>query len=136
MGDPDTQAGPVVRAGLQRVRELLYGLPVPAHALDGQDLALCEREDRLDVQELARPAGSAADASAACQVLERVEREDEPRLALEPCEQLVHLLVGRPPVEPALDREREHRDRRRSRAGVDDPHMRAARVRRSAARTV
>ena len=45
-----------------------------------------------------------------------------PRLALEARDELVHLLVGRPALEPALDRERQHGDRSRRRLGVDRAH--------------
>ena len=47
------------------------------------------------MQELAGPACGAADPAAPREELERVEREDEARLALEAAHELVDLLVGR-----------------------------------------
>ena len=64
-------------------------------------------------------AARAADAAAAREVLERVDGEEQPALAAVALDELVDLLVGRAALEPALDREPEHRDRRRRGLGVD-----------------
>ena len=81
--DADAEPRLVARRRPERLGELLDRLPVPAHPLEREDLAVLEREDRLDVQELAGPAGGAADPAAPGEELERVEREDQARLALE-----------------------------------------------------
>ena len=62
--------------------ELLHRLRVPAHALERDDLAL-DRQDRLHVQQLSGPRARTSDAPAAAQELERVDREDQPRLLTE-----------------------------------------------------
>ena len=51
---------------------------VAAHALDRDDLAVLDREDRLHVQQVARERGRLADPAAAREVLERVDREEQP----------------------------------------------------------
>ena len=62
------------RRSLQVVDEPLERAPGRAHALDRRDLAL-DREDRLDLQRRADPRLRRADAPAAAQELERVDRE-------------------------------------------------------------
>src|SRR5512133_2805160 len=113
VGDPDAQAWSVARSRREGVCEFLHCFAVSAHALERQHLAVLEREDRLDVQELAGPARGAPDPAAPREVLERVQREDQAGLALETRNELVDLLVGRPALEAPLDGEPEHRDRRR-----------------------
>src|SRR4051794_24691812 len=81
VSDAHAQIRPVVRARLEGRRELQERLPVPADALDRHDLAVGDREDRLDVEELARPTARAPDSAAPDQVLERVEGEEQPRAA-------------------------------------------------------
>ena len=58
------------------------GLGARPDPLDRGDLLL-EREDRLDLERRAEPRGRGADAAAAAQVLERVDRE--PHLESGPC---------------------------------------------------
>src|SRR5205085_6742849 len=82
-----------------------------------------DRQDRLDVEEVPGERGRLADAPALLQELERVDREDESRLTLEPDRELVDLLVTRTAFEPALNREAEDRDRRRRSLGVDHAHL-------------
>src|SRR5205809_1270421 len=110
--DPDPQPGLVARSGPERLCELLDRLAVPPHPLEGQHLSVFEREDRLDVEELAGPARGSADPAAPREELERVEGEDEAGFTLEALDELVDLLVGGPALEPPLNREREHGDRR------------------------
>src|SRR3954465_15757753 len=104
MRDPDLQRPHIFRRRRERLDELLHRLLVASDALERNHLAL-DREDRLDVQELARPGARAPDASAASQELERVHREDQLGLVFEALEQRSKLVVGRAAVEPTLDRE-------------------------------
>ncbi len=66
--------------------------------------------------------GRLPDAPAALEELERVHGEQEPALAAVPLDERVDLFVGRAALEPPLDRQGEHRDRRRGRLGVDRTH--------------
>ena len=131
--DADVQVRRVARALRERARELLHRLLVAANALDRQHLAVLDREDRLDVEQVAGERGGLADAPALLQELERVDREDQTRIALEALDELVDLVVGRAALEPPLNREAEHRDRRRRGLGVDDAHL-VAELRRRRAR--
>src|SRR4051812_48216723 len=101
MGDADAQAGPVDGAALERRCEFEKRLAIPADALDRQHLAVLDREDRLDVQQLAGQGAGLTDAPAACEVLERVDGEQQPRLAAVALDQRVDLLVARATLEPA-----------------------------------
>ena len=75
------------------------------------------------MQEGPGPRARAADPSTATQELERVDGEDQARVLLEARDELVDLVVGRLSIEPALNREPEHRDRRRRAFGIDDAHL-------------
>ena len=77
MGDPDPQRRGVRRAGIEQGGELGERLVASAHALERHDLAVADRQDRLHVQQPSGPCRGAADASAAREVVERVEREQE-----------------------------------------------------------
>ena len=72
LDDPAVGAGLVALAGV--VAQALQRAGAGADALDRGDL-LFEREDRLDLQGAADPGPGAADAAAAAQVLESVDRE-------------------------------------------------------------
>ena len=109
---PTRSAGFVARVRLERVDELLECLAVAADALHRQHLAVADREDRLHVQQLPGERLRLADAAAAREELERVDGEEQAVLDEVPLDERVDLLVGRAALEPALDREREHRDRR------------------------
>ncbi len=63
----------------ERARELLHRLLVPAHALHRQDLPVLDRQNRLDVQKVARERGGLADSPALLQELEGVDGEEEIR---------------------------------------------------------
>src|SRR5262245_44979589 len=63
--DAHAEARLVARRRAKPLRELLDRLSVSAHALEREHLAVLEREDRLDVQELAGPARGAPDPAAA-----------------------------------------------------------------------
>src|SRR6266536_4289173 len=121
--DADVQARRLPRAVRERARELLHRLLVSAHALDRQHRAVLDREDRLDVEQVAGKRRGLADAAALLEELERVDGEDQPGVALEALDELVDLLVARAALEPPLDREAEHRNRRRGRPGIDDAHL-------------
>jgi hypothetical protein len=86
VGDSDPQPRLVTRRAGELRDELGERLPVPAHLLQRHDFAVADGQDRLDVQQLARHRGSLADAAAAAQELERVDREQQPGLALVPIE--------------------------------------------------
>src|SRR4051794_19736597 len=88
MRDPDAETRRVLRALGQRVRELLNRLLVPADALQRQHLAVRDREDGLDVEQAPGERRRLADAAALLQELERVDGEDDPRVALEPLDEL------------------------------------------------
>ena len=79
--DPDLQPRRVGRRRLEQLAELGERLGVAAHALQRHDLAVADRQDRLHVQQVAGERGSAADAAALREVLERVDREEQ----LVPC---------------------------------------------------
>ena len=96
MGDADPEARFVARRRPEGFGEFLDRLPVAPHALHRKHLAVLEREDRLDVQELTGPAGCAPDPAAAREELERVQSEDQPRFALEARHEVVDLTVRRP----------------------------------------
>ena len=70
----EEDVGAALAALLEVVDEALERPARGAHALDRQDLRV-DREDRLDLQRRADPRLRAADAPAAAQVLERVDRE-------------------------------------------------------------
>ena len=72
------------------------------------------------MQELAGPRRRAADAAATGEVVERVEREYNQGLAQVTLGKRLHLVVAGSALQPPLDREPEHRDRRRGRLRVDD----------------
>ena len=77
----DPAVGACVVEFLRVLDHALERAPGRAHALDGGDFVL-EREDRLDLQRTSEPGLGFADASAAAQVLERVQTEpDAQRLA-------------------------------------------------------
>ncbi len=65
----------------ERGRELGERLPLATHTFHGLDLAVPDREDRLDVQQRAREGRRLPDAATALQELERVDREQEPSLS-------------------------------------------------------
>ena len=131
--DADPQRRRVRRARLEQRAELGERLLAAAHALQRHDLAVADRQDRLDVEQAAGERRRAADAPAAGEVLERVDREQQLVLALEALDERVDLLVGRPALEPALDREaRASRSRPRRSAC----RSRAPRRRQSAAAAV
>src|SRR4051794_36168689 len=123
MRHTDAQARRVSRALGEYPREFQNRLLVPADPLERQHLTLGDREDRLDVEQAPGQGGGLADAPALLKELERVDREDESGVALEPLDELVDLVVARAAFEPPLDREAEDRDRRRRRLGVDDVHL-------------
>ena len=112
VGNANAQRGRVARTRLEGRRELEERLAVPAHAFHRDDLPVLDREDRLDVEELAGPAARATDSAPANEVLERVDREQQPGVAPVAGGEHVDLVVRRPPLEPPLDRQAEHRDRR------------------------
>src|SRR5581483_5601817 len=134
--DPDAERGPVGQALLERADELLERLLVAAHPLDRNDLVVLDREDRLHVQELPRPGARPADPAAAREELERLDREDDPRLAPVACDELVDLLVGRASLEPPLDREREHREAGGDGAARDRAYLPPAQILAGAARAL
>src|SRR3954463_3406331 len=68
------------------------------------DLPVVEREDRLDGEQLSGEPGGLPDPSAAHEVLERVDGEEEASIGPEALDERVDLVVIRAPVEPALDR--------------------------------
>src|SRR5439155_10247565 len=78
MRDADPQARIVDRGLRERADELLHRLLVAADSLDRYDLALGDRQDGLDVQELAGHRARPADPAALREELERVYGEDEP----------------------------------------------------------
>src|SRR5204863_6425415 len=107
---------------LERCRELGEGLPVTADALHRLDLSIADREDRLDLQQRPGERGRLADAAAALQELERVDGEQQTSFAPITVNERLDLLVARATLQPALDRERQHRDRGGGSLGVDRAH--------------
>jgi len=79
----DAEVGRVGRCLFEDAPELLHRLLITAHALQRHDLAGLDREDRLDVQEVARERRGLPDPSAFPQELERVDGEEETGVALE-----------------------------------------------------
>ena len=122
MRDADAQLRYVLCLLRDCVDELLERLAVAAHSLDGYDLALSNREDRLHVHQLPGECFRAPDAAAAREELERVNREEQTVLAQIALDERVDLIVGRPALEPALNRSREHRRGNRGALGVDRSH--------------
>ena len=98
---------------------------LPRTRLSGTTSPSLDRQDRLHVEQRAGERRGAADPAAAGEVVERVDREEQPVLAPVALDERVDLLVGRAALEPPLDREREHRDRRRDGARVDHAHRAA-----------
>ena len=86
------------------------------------------------MQQCARERCGLADAAAAREELERVDREQETSLPPVALDERVDLLVARAAFEPPLDREREHRDRRRRGLGVDGSHAPTAQLGRGSLR--
>ena len=111
----------ILRVLLERLPELGERLLVPAHALDRDDLAVLDREDRLDRQQLARPGLRTADTPAAGEKLERLDGEDEAGLPLERLDQSTSISSSVVPRSSRrLQSEPEQRDAERCRLGVDD----------------
>src|SRR5262245_46460241 len=102
--------GLVPRLRLERRGELGESLSLSPHPLHRLDLALLDRENRLDLEQRAGERGRLPDAAAALEELERVDREQEPSLTPIPLDERIDLLVARTALQPPLDREREHRD--------------------------
>src|SRR5262249_59413678 len=67
-----------------------------------------------------RPRGARAVPPATGEVVERVEREDQLRLAAMPPGELLELVVARLALEPPLDRQTEHCNRRGGGLGIND----------------
>ena len=97
MSNGDAQPGLVPRGFAEHARELLERLLPAADTGDGDDLAVLDREDRLDVEERPGERLGAADPAPFLQVLERADGEDHSDVAPEPRHQRVDLLVGRAP---------------------------------------
>jgi hypothetical protein len=91
----------------ERALELREGTCAPAHALDDDDLAVGDAEDRLGAEQLAGDAGRTADPPTANEVLERRDREDVAGAAVKAIDERDDVLLGCPALEPALDRVRE-----------------------------
>src|SRR5205823_6578697 len=105
--DAEAEARLVARLRLERLHELLDGPAVAANALHRDHLAAADREDRLDVQQLAGERARPADAAAAREELERVDREQQPVSLAVAGDEGVHLLVARAALEPPLHGEGE-----------------------------
>ena len=89
------------------------------HTADRNDLAARDLEDRLQRDERSGESGGPSGAAAANEILERLEREDEARVATETLDELRYFLVVGAAPEPALDRLGEQDDRARDEARVD-----------------
>ena len=113
---PTLRFGESVEVDANRSPELGERFRVATDALDGDHLPVANREDRLHIQQVPRERGRAADAAPACEVLERVDREEEVVIVLVMRDELIDLLVGGAALEPPLHAEPEHRDRRGSRS--------------------
>ena len=107
-----------------------------AHALERDDLAVLDPEDRLDVQQRSGHRGRLADPAALGQVFEGLDRPDHPAPAPEALDEGIELLVRRPALEPPLDGEREHREPGGDAARVDRPHAAVAELLGGAARAL
>ena len=121
MRDPDPQPRAVAGLTGELADELLHRLLVAAHALHGDDLAVLDGEDRLDLQQLTGHRAGAPDPAALGEKLERVDGEEEAVLLLVAVDQLVELVVGRPRLEPPLHGQTEHGDRGRGSLRVHHP---------------
>ena len=122
VGDRRVQTLAILGVLREQARELLEGLLPAAHATDRLDDAVAELEDRLHVQERAGECLGLADPPALLEVLERRSREHDAGGALEPRDELLHLLVRRAAGEPPIDRLREERAREGGAARVHDAH--------------
>ena len=97
---PTFRFGESVVVGDEQLAELGKRLVVAAHLLQRHDLAVADRQDRLDVQKVAGERGRASDAAALCQVLERVDGEEQAVLVAVALDERVDLLIGRAALEP------------------------------------
>ena len=83
MADADVQVGGVLRRLQEHRLELGQRLRAAADALERRHLAVVEVQDRLHVEELAGEPRRLADAAAADEVLQRLDREEEAARASE-----------------------------------------------------
>src|SRR5687768_9496916 len=103
----DADAQPIVIRRARRFEsraELLKRLLAAADTLERNNLAFADRQDRLDVQQIAGEGRRATDATALGEELERIDREDQAGVAAEALYEPIDLLVRRASFEPALDR--------------------------------
>src|SRR5918996_2425196 len=103
MRDPDAQTRPRRALLAEGAHELHERLLVAADALDGHDLSFRDGQDRLHVEHLAGERLRPPDPAAAREELERVDREEEPRVAAVARPELVDLPLGRAPLEAPVD---------------------------------
>ena len=135
MRDPDLEARRVRRRRFEQALDLAERLLVAANALQRHDLAVADREDRLDVQQVPGERSRLADAPALGEVLERAHGEQEVmRVSPVSLDERVDLLVGRPTFEAPLDADREQGERSRHGPRVDHAHLVAPEQLRSALR--
>src|SRR5262249_60837489 len=93
---------------------------VAARGVQGTPPAPAVRRVRLPAHRPPSPPRPRADPPATGEVVERVEREDQLRLAAMPPDELLELIVARLALEPPLDRKTEHCNRRGGGLGIDD----------------
>ena len=103
VADADVQVRRVLGRLQEGRLELGESLRTAAHALERRNLAVVEVEDRLHVQKLAGEAGCLADATAADEVFERLDGEQEPARLPEALDECEELLLGRSALEAALE---------------------------------
>ena len=113
---------------LEQLRELGHRLLAAANPPDRLDHPVADREDRLDVEERPGECLGLADPPALLEVLERVDREHDAVLVLEPLDERLDGLVGRALLESAIDRLGEQRAGERRGLGVHDADEVAAQL--------
>src|SRR5215211_3108196 len=122
MGHADVEGRLVARRLGEDAHELGERFRSPASALEGSDLSVLERQDRLDAQQLAGETCRLAYAPASDEIVERVDGEEEAALAAEALHKLLDRLVRRSLLEPPLDRIREQNGSPRDDTRIDHDH--------------
>ena len=123
---PTRSPGPSAVDSSNRSAELGHRLPPPRTRVSGTTSPSVIVSTGLTFRSCPASAARAADPPALGEEFERVDGEEQAGVAGVALDERLDLLVGRAPLEPALDREREHRDRRRGGPRVEQPHALAA----------